>query len=38
MNGEEVICDQLLSCCDDELSEKLGNLFGNQLDTKTEEQ
>ena len=37
MNGEEGIRGQLLFYCDDELSEELGNLFGNQLDTKTEE-
>ena len=48
--GEEVIPNQLISCCSDELSEefrnllgeqldiKLGNLFGEHLDTKTEEQ
>ena len=33
-----MIRDQLLPCCDDKMSEELGNLFGNQLDTKTEEQ
>ena len=38
MNGEEGIRDQLLFYCDDDMSEELGNLFGNQLDTKTEEQ
>ena len=38
MDNEEMIRDQLLSCCTDELSEELGNLYGEQLDTKTEEQ
>ena len=28
----------MLSCCSDELSEELGNLFGEQLVNKTEEE
>ena len=28
MDNEEMIRDQLLSCCTDELSEELGNLYG----------
>lgn len=31
-----MIRDQLLACCSDELSEDLGNLYGEQLDTKDE--
>ena len=38
MTSEVVIRDQLLSCCSDELSEELGNLFGEQLDNKSEEE
>ena len=30
--------DQLLACCNDELAEDMGNLFGDQLDMKGEEQ
>ena len=38
MTSEMMIRDQLLSCCSDELSEELGNLFGEQLVNKTEEE
>ena len=33
---EETIRDQLLSSCSDELAEDMENLYGEQLDTKTE--
>ena len=38
LTDEQQVRDQLLSCCNDELAEDLGNLFGDQLDVKTEEQ
>ena len=31
-----VVWDQLISSCDDELAEDLENLYGNELDNKTE--
>ena len=34
--GEEAIRDQLLSSCSEELAEDMENLYGEQLDTKTE--
>ena len=33
-----VVRDQLISCCEEELSEDLENLYGSELDNKTEEQ
>ena len=34
--SEVMIRDQLLACCSEELSEDLGNLYGEQLDNKDE--
>ena len=38
MKDLEVVRDQLISCCEEELSEDLENLYGSELDNKTEEQ
>ena len=35
--SENMIRDQLLACCNEELSEDLGNLYGEQLDNKDED-
>ena len=38
MNDLVIVRDQLISCCEEELSEDLENLYGSELDNKTEVQ
>ena len=35
MKDLEVVRDQLISCCEEELSEDLENLYGSELDNNT---